>query len=192
MQIMAAGCGVVVMRSRVRKIFTIHGNGVFTCNTGLFILPTQNIDMPRHMVNMPGIRTKPAKSVGGVHCLLRLWGHFQQVYMQVQDRRMLGFPRLIRQGDRALADRDGLNGIGSWCGTSLFNIPKVPWRAGHHRFSKKRHHIQVIRKILVDLAHRICIGIVPAIKFCLADRIRFLDTLGKRIDECYFKRCCAP
>ena len=101
---------------------------------------------------------------------------------------MLGRPKLVRQGNRAFANRDGLNGVSAWRGTALLNIPEVPGRAGHHRFSKKRHHIQVIRKILVDLAHRIGIGIVPAIKFFLADRMRFLDTLGQRVDECHFKR----
>ena len=112
MQIMAAGCGVVVIGARVCKILTIHGNRVFTRNPGLFILAAQDINMPRHVMDMPGIRTKSPKAIGRSHCPLRLWRHLQQVYMQVQDRWMLGFTQLIRQGNRALANLDGLNGVG--------------------------------------------------------------------------------
>ena len=82
-QIMAAGCGVVVIRPRVCKILTIHGNRVFARNPRFLILAAQDINMPRHMVDMPGIRTKSAKAVGRSHCPLRLWRHFQQMYMQV-------------------------------------------------------------------------------------------------------------
>ena len=89
-------------------------------------------------------------------------------------------PWLVRQVSRSQTAMASMVSVGR--GTALLNIPKVPGRAGHHRFSKKRHYIQVIRKFPVDLVHRIGIGIVPAIKFCLADRMRFLIAAGRGVD----------
>src|SRR6185312_7786244 len=103
--------------------------------------------------------------------------------MHMNYPRMLLCPSLIRQRHRALANRLCFHSIGVPGRRSRLEIPESARGPHYERLDKQRHHVMVVRMIVIDPAHLGGIVIVPAIKLLQRNKMWFLKSPGEGLDQ---------
>lgn len=68
-------------------------------------------------------------------------GHFQEMDVQMQDRRMLCGTCLVGKPDRPLANLQGFKHVRIRCRFTGLEVPQPPHRAHHQRLDQQCHHI---------------------------------------------------
>ncbi len=111
MQIVAAAKQIIGGLIRIGEIEVVGAYSLFAGKLCLLVVAAQHIDMPRHMIHMPGIGAHFTKHIRRAHAAFRHGGHFQQMNVQVYDRRMLRNAGPVGELDRALADLERLQDI---------------------------------------------------------------------------------
>ncbi|MNF95105.1 hypothetical protein D3C84_778430 [compost metagenome] len=84
-----------------------------------------------------------------------------------------------------------LKGVGTCCRLAGFQVPQLPGRAVDQRFGEQCHHVGIVGKAAIDIAHGRRIGIVPGEKLVNAARLFGLVALLYRVDQGLFHWCRA-
>ncbi len=132
------------------------------------------------MYQMTRIRDKRHKPITVWQCLFRDRGHFHQVNIEMQQPRMIPGGRVLVKS--AFQYRPRLFCRSIWCRLPRGRIPKRPRRAIHQCLDENCSHVEIVRKFLVDRAHRVREAFVPrAIVFdCGVGR----KARSQRVDQC--------
>ncbi len=145
-------------------------------STAFSVLTTQDIDVARHVVHVTSIRTQGPEDVGRPHGVLGAIGHFERVYVHVNNRRVMRPVGGIRQGDRAFDRAHRLDHVRMMCWEAGPDVPQPAGRACDQRFREERHHVMVIWEFVMDPPHFGGIIVVPPVKFLGRHGMRLLIT----------------
>ena len=188
MQVVAAAEQVIGGLIRISEIEVVGAIRLFAGKPGLLVVAAQHVDVARHMVHVAGIGAHPAEPVRRAHAALRHSGHFQQMDMQMEDRRVRRDAGLVGEADRPLANLQRLDNVRIRRRRARLEVPEAPHAAHHQRLDKQRHHVVVVGKAGVDRPHLGGVGVIPLLEFLRRHAMRFLETVGKRLDQSPFDR----
>ena len=188
MQVVAAAEQVIGGLIRIGEIEVVGAIGLFAGEPGLLVFAAQHVDVARHMVHVAGVGAHRAEQVRRAHAALRHSRHFQEMDMQVEDRRMLRDAGLVREPDRPLANLQRLDDVRIRRRRARLQVPEAPHGAHHQRLDKQRHHVVVVGKADVDPPHLGGVGVIPLREFLRRHAMRLLETVGERLDQSPFDR----
>ena len=153
------------------------------------VMPAAHVDMRRHVAQMARVGHQFAQRIAGAQGFFRGGRHFHDVDVHVQHARMRRLAGALDAPHRSLEHVDRFERRGAGGRLAAAQLPQRPGRARHQRLGKQRADVVVVGVRRVNRAHRIGVGVVPAVIIGLGHRGRRLVARWQCVDQHFFDRC---
>ena len=160
-EVVDARVGIEVEGPVALEVLAVARNGGGVPGDDLVVAPALEVDVGRHVVEVPAISREREELVPGTKRRLRGRGHLHQVDVVVEHPGVGRPPRRFPLRHRPLEHVPDLARRGAGPRLTGLEIPELPGGARHEGVGEEGADVRIARKLAVDPAHGVRVGLRP-------------------------------